>query len=96
MLGSNRSEQALDGEVLDGHGPACTDLVPLRPTEARWLPKQSLPRPDPTFVTHLIATADQAPQTRNLRRATYADAQMAYGPRPQERRGVARRTRQII
>ena len=37
-----------------------------------------MPRPDPTFVTHLIATAEHAPQTRSLRRASPADAQTAY------------------
>jgi len=36
------------------------------------------PRPDPTFVAHLIATAEQLPQTRSLRRATPADALSAY------------------
>jgi hypothetical protein len=48
------------------------------------------------FVTHLIATADQAPQTRSLRRGTLEDAQTAYGAHPQERRSVARRTRQVV
>jgi hypothetical protein len=53
-------------------------------------------RPDPGFVTHLIATADQAPQTRSLRRASMGDAQTVYGAHPLERRSVARRTRQVI
>jgi hypothetical protein len=35
-------------------------------------------RADPTFVTHLIATAEHVPQTCSLRRATPADAQAAY------------------
>jgi len=30
------------------------------------------------FLTHLIATAEQIPQTRTLRRATPAEAQAAY------------------
>ena len=55
-----------------------------------------LTRPDPSFVTQLIATAEQAPQTRNLRRGSYADAQAAYGPHLGERRSVTRRTRQVI
>ena len=54
------------------------------------------PRPDPTFVTHLIATADQAPQTRSLRRASLADAQTAYGASQIRRHGAGFRTRQII
>ncbi len=45
-------------------------------------------RPDPSFVTQLIATADQAPQTRSLRRGSLGDAQTAYGAQPQERRSV--------
>jgi hypothetical protein len=72
-----------------------TALVPLA-TTVRWLPKMPLTRPDPGFVTQLIATAELAPQTRHLRRGTSVDARMAYGLRAGERRSVARRTRQII
>jgi hypothetical protein len=53
-------------------------------------------RPDPTFLTHLIATADQAPQTRSMRRGSIEDAQTAYGAHPRERRSVTRRTRQLV
>ena len=35
-------------------------------------------RPDPSFITHLIAMAEQAPQTRALRRAAVQDVQAAY------------------
>jgi hypothetical protein len=35
------------------------------------------------FLTHLIATAEQIPQTRTLRRATPAEAQAAYRSTPQ-------------
>jgi hypothetical protein len=94
MRDVDRSVQVKDGEILTGTEP-CVDLVPLTPS-ARWLPSQIRTRPDPTFVTHLIATAAQAPQTRKLRRATLADAQSAYDAGPQERRGVARRTRRVI
>jgi hypothetical protein len=55
-----------------------------------------LPRPDPTFVTHLIATAEQVPQTRSLRRGTAADAQTAYGASPPHAVVAGIRTRQII
>jgi hypothetical protein len=37
-----------------------------------------LTRPDPRFVTHLIAIAELSPQTRLLRRATPETAQAAY------------------
>jgi hypothetical protein len=92
MPDTDRSGRIIDGEILTS---SCVDLVPFTP-QVQWLRRLVLTRPDSTFITHLIATAEQEPQTRNLRRATYADAQMAYGPHPQERRGVARRTQQII
>ena len=52
----------------------------------------ALPRPDPSFVTQLIATAEQVPQTRTLRRATSADALSAYNApaRPSARPASAR------
>jgi len=34
--------------------------------------------PDPMFVAHLIAAAQQVPQSRTLRRASPADARSAY------------------
>ena len=95
MLDTDRSEQILDGEILDADAPVCVELVPLAQS-VHWSPKRAIARPDPSFVTHLIATADQAPQTRSLRRGSLADAQIAYGPHPQERRSVARRTRQVV
>lgn len=35
-------------------------------------------RPDASFVAHLIATAEQVPQTRALRRASIAEAMSYY------------------
>jgi hypothetical protein len=95
MLGTERSEDILDGEVLDADAPACVELVPVIQT-MQLSPKPVLARPDPVFVTHLIAMADQAPQTRSLRRGSLEDAQTAYGAHMQERRSVVRRTRQVI
>ena len=95
MLDIERSENIRDGEVLDADGSACVALVPVTQS-VHWSRKSATARPDPSFVTHLIATADQAPQTRSLRRASIEDAQTAYGAHPQERRSVARRTRQVI
>ena len=74
--------------------PACVALVPVT-RSVHWSPGAAA-RPDPTFVTQLIATADQAPQTRSLRRASLADAQTAYGAGQTRRRGTGFRTRQII
>jgi hypothetical protein len=56
----------------------------------------SLTRPNSTFIAHLIATAEQAPQTRHLRRATPADAQSAYCEIRQPVMDPGVRTRQII
>ena len=95
MLGTERSEDILDGEILYADKPICVELVPVT-QQVDWSPKRPMARPDPTFVTHLIATADQAPQTRSLRRGSLADAQTAYGVSVQERRSVIRRTRQVV
>jgi len=70
-----------------------TALVPLMPT-LRWARKAPLPRPDPSFVTQLIANAEHLPQTSRLRRASSEDAQIAYGSkRPLQ--SVSARTRQV-
>jgi hypothetical protein len=95
MLDSDRSEQIMDGEVLDADAPACVALVPVTQT-VPWSRKSTTVRPDPSFVTHLIATADQAPQTRSMRRASIEDAQTAYGASRTRRSGVGFRTRQVI
>jgi hypothetical protein len=94
MSATGRPE-LLEADLVAEATPVSTALVPLA-TTVRWLPKMPLTRADPGFVTQLIATAELAPQTRHLRRGTSVDAQMAYGLRAGERRGVARRTRQII
>lgn len=57
---------------------ASTAVVPLVPTARRRATDFHMARPDPTFVTHLIATAQQLPQTRHLRRAAPSDALSAY------------------
>jgi hypothetical protein len=95
MPGIGPSKQVLEGEVLSGATPACAELAPISPS-ARFAPQRPAARPDTSFVTHLIATVMMAPQTRSLRRGTPADAQIAYAGRPQERRGVTRRTRQVV
>jgi hypothetical protein len=54
-------------------------LVPVVATPRRLAPvAQGLTRPDPSFVAHLIAMAEQSPQTRLLRRAAPEDVQAAY------------------
>lgn len=88
---TDRPEQAAD----EGHAVAnCTALVPLTPT-LQWAYKLPLPRPDPSFVTQLIASAEHVAQASRLRRATPADARTAYGSKrlPNE---VGLKTRQLI
>jgi hypothetical protein len=95
MAGSRRSETIIDAEVVSEAPSTSFALVPLSARIDRG-PATPLARPDPSFVTQLIATAEQAPQTRTLRRGSYADAQAAYEPHIFERRSVTRRTRQVI
>lgn len=85
MLSTDQSDQV-------DHGPG-TALVPQLPV-LQWVNKAPLPRPDPSFVTQLIATAEHLSQTSQLRRASSEDARMAYGskhPLP----SVSARTRQV-
>jgi hypothetical protein len=95
MLDIDRSDEILDGEFVNLDEPAHTELVPVTQS-VPWTPPRRVPRPDPTFVAQLIATADQAPQTCRLRRGSLADAQMAYGASQTRRSGTGFRTRQII
>lgn len=72
---------------------ASTALVPLTPV-LQWVRKIPLTRPDPSFVTQLIANAEHLPQASRLRRGSSEDAHMAYGgkrPLP----SVSSRTRQV-
>ena len=97
MSDSDRPEPLADDGVVFDAAPACTALVPvIQPTP--WSPafSQPLSRPDSPFVTHLIATAELVPQTRNLRRATPADAQIAYSASRYQPQGAGVRTQQII
>jgi hypothetical protein len=55
-----------------------TALTLVRPTIEPLRQIRPLPRPDASFLTQLIATAENSPQTRTLRRASSADAQTAY------------------
>ena len=95
MTGTGHPKAIIDAEVVDHAPSASVALVPLS-ARADVRPARSLNRPDASFVTQLIATADHVPQTCNLRRGSYADARAAYGPRTSERRSVTRRTKQII
>jgi hypothetical protein len=97
MLSSGRPEQAADDGTPADARLACVALVPTAPS-AQWSPasRKPLSRPSSIFITHLIATAEQAPQTRSLRRATAADAQIAYGANQHPVGRAGFRTRQTI
>jgi hypothetical protein len=97
MSGNDKDEDASgDAFVPKAKTAARTDLVPLcSPVErsAGFSPRWS---PNPVFVTHLIATAEHAPQTRSLHRASFADARSAYRASETPVRALGTRTRQII
>jgi len=95
MSNSNQPTQTADDGVLADEKPPCRALVPVVPA-VRWsrVPDQMTSRAD--FVTQLIATAEHAPQTRSLRRATPAVAQAAYRAHQRPAYGAGVRTRQTI
>ena len=96
MSSTGRPEQTVVDDVLADAKPACVALVPVT-SSAHWSQAPSqLPRPNSIFVTHLIATAEQVPQTHGLRRATAADAQSAYRAPQYQVRAAGIHTRQII
>lgn len=94
MTGTRHPEAIIEAEFVEIPNPS-VELVPLsaRPDVQ---PIAPVTRPDASFLTQLIATAEHVPQTCSLRRGSCADAQAAYGPRAGERRSVTRRTKQII
>jgi len=84
-----------DRDGIDADRSTSVALVPLaRPI--RLAATSPIIRPDPSFVAHLIATAAQVPQTRNLRRAAASDAQSAYTATLRPVSDAGCRTRQVI
>jgi hypothetical protein len=60
--------------------PASTALVPVV-ASTQWTPRAPhLPSPDPTFVTQLIANAEQLAERRRWPRDRATDALAAYRP----------------
>jgi hypothetical protein len=88
-------EQVLDDEDVVTIASPCCALVPVAPSLYR-ARKRATPRPNLTFVAQLIASAEQLPQARNLRRAAPADAINAYRSGQRSVVGAGVRTRQII
>jgi len=93
---TNRTAPVIDDTAAPAAKPASTALVQLARTERRSRRRWNRWAPDPIFVTHLIAAAQQVPQTRRVQRATPADAQAAYQTRPSTARDIGSRTRQTI
>ncbi len=83
-----------DGVFEDVESP-CVALVPVTQTSYR-ATKLALARPNASFVTQLIATAEHVPQTCELRRAAPADALSAYSAHLHPIRDAGLRTRQTI
>jgi hypothetical protein len=95
MSSNGQPDQTVGDGAVAAEKPACVALVPVVPN-VHWshVPDQQMSRAD--FVTQLIATAEYAPQTRSLRRATPAVAQAAYSAQRRPAHGAGSRTRQII
>lgn len=69
------------GDIVIERETVQNDTRAITPTEpaARAIPSSLRSvRPDASFITHLIATAEQVPQTRVLRRAEIVDVEAAY------------------
>jgi len=105
MLGIDEPGQTEDDGVIDAKPayvkpacvkPACVALVPMSAPVRRSGPLVRLSRPDPSFVTHLIATVEQVPQTCLHRRAAQADALSAYRAHQAHAPETGFRTRQVI
>jgi hypothetical protein len=88
-MSSVYDQEIEDGVFEDVEAP-CVALMPVVPT-AYEAPRLARTRTDAGFVAQLLATAEQLPQTRSLRRAAPADALSAYSARqlPSDR-GAAR------
>src|SRR5260370_41585407 len=97
MLSPSRPEQTVDDGVLADATPACVALVPVI-ASAQWSQTSGLQpsQPNSIFVTHLIATAEQVPQTRGLRRGKPADARTASRADQHQGAGAGPRTRPIL
>jgi hypothetical protein len=99
MLTNDQPEQtAVDGVsgAKIATWPACVALVPVSEPVRYARPLGRLSLPDPTFLTHLIATVEQVPQTRQHRRAAQADALSAYRAHRSSVPETGFRTRQVI
>jgi hypothetical protein len=68
----------IEKDVVGGATPDSIALTRTEPPPYSAPVSSRVARPDASFIAHLIATAEQAPQTRELRRAAVADVEAAY------------------
>jgi hypothetical protein len=87
-------QQVEEGVFEEVEAPSVA-LVPVSETVYR-ARRFVVTRPDATFVAQLIATDEQLPQTRLLRRAAPADALSAYRTSEHKVQDAGRWTRQTI
>jgi hypothetical protein len=88
-------QHLVEDGVFEEVAPARVDMVPL--AASMHGARQFAPtRPDPTFLTQLIATAERFEQVRDLRRAAPAEALSAYRARQGSVQVTGLRTRQIV
>jgi hypothetical protein len=97
IVGTSRTTQTSpplrrDGRAMPAGSDAVVEVEPLRRTAP---PAYSLSRPDPFFITQLLATAEQSPQTRALRRADVSDVEAAYRAAADRNAAVSGITRRI-
>jgi hypothetical protein len=97
MLDNDQSGKAMDDGAPAEAKPPCMALVPMV-TAAKWsrISSSQMSLANSPFVAHLIATAEHAPQTRSLRRATPADALHAYSANQHRLHGAGIPARHII
>jgi hypothetical protein len=74
---SGIQEELVEDGDFDEVETACVDIVPLA-SSTQGARRFATTRPDPTFLTQLIATAEGFQQNRDLRRAPPAEALSAY------------------
>jgi hypothetical protein len=92
---SSSDVQEIEDGVFEDVGSSCVALVPAAPTVYR-AAKFAVTRPNASFVTQLIATAEHAPQTRELRRAAPTEVLSAYSVHLHRAGDAGLHTRQTI
>jgi len=76
---SSICEQEIEDGVFEDVESPSVGLVPLTETQAVYEARRvAISRPDPSFLTQLIAAAEHVPQTCELRRAAPTEALSAY------------------